>query len=721
MIYLIWPCLAAAQGVQGYIIEETPNKRKFAVTGAVIQVLGTENYTTTDSTGFFKISDADPLTDRLVVSAFGYAKDTFELNSNAILTIALAPLQMNEAVITVNRREVSVASTEIISSADLVKDACCNLSEVFENTTTVDVSYSDAVSGAKEIRMLGLDGVYAQIMVENIGAIRNLNNTFGMNYIPGPWMSSIQVNKGAGTVVNGYESMSGQINIEYKKPQNTDKLFVNLFLNQDMRSELNVITAHKIKKRWSYLGALHGFYNWLRMDMNHDHFIDNPLVTNGNMMHRITYDNPGKMMFIGVVQVHAEDRIAGSEHYKPRTDAHAMHHAWGIRLQTQRVDAFAKTGFTFNDMSSLGIQYKYYYHRQNGHIGSRQYSANEHFGYINMIYQYQIDDKESMLKAGVSLQVNQVNEQLDSVNLNRTEVVPGAFGEANLNFGNDKQVMLSAGIRTDYHNLYGAIASPRLNLKWRIIYGLNFHLSGGRGYRVPTLFAENFGWLANNRVVQVQSAGLEESWNYGASLSYDFDLNFRPGNITVDFFRTDFVQQTVVDIEEAGLLQFYYLKNASFANAAQIEMNYEPLKRWEIKLAYKYEQNVIHYHSGKKIYPFRPQHRGLLSMSYTTKNNRWRFNTSANWFGKSRVPDFRLSQDVPYNATGRHWVQWNAQITYRIKQWEVYLGAENILNFMQKNPIVMSDQPFSNQFDASMLWGPVRGAMAFAGFRWVMP
>ncbi|MBK7148385.1 MAG: TonB-dependent receptor [Bacteroidetes bacterium] len=720
-LFLCLSTLCSAQAFQGYIIEETPNKRSFAISNAVVAVLNSTEYAVTDSNGYFTLSRVNPEFDSLVIAAFGYKKDTVSLNGNTMATISMQPLELQEAVISVNRREVSVGDVEVISSADLVKDACCNLSEVFENTATVDISYSDAVSGAKEIHMLGLDGAYAQVLVENMPGMRGLGNTFGMNYIPGPWMSSIQVNKGCGSVVNGYESMMGQINVEFKKPQFADKLFVNFFLNQDARSELNIIHTHKIKKRWSYLGAYHGFYNWLRMDMNHDHFIDNPLVMNGNSLQRFTYENPGKMMFVGAVSVNIEDRVGGSVHYKPYTDKHAAHTAWGIRLRTDKIDAIAKTGFTFADGQSLGIQYKYTYHHQRGDIGLKRYDATEHFGYLNFIFQHEIDDTEDLLKAGVSLQLNSVREQLNDILLQRVEIVPGMFGEANLNFGVEKQVMLTAGVRADYHNLYGALASPRVNLKWRIIYGLNLRLSAGRGYRVPTLFAENFGWLANNRTVMVSSnLGIEESWNCGAGLVYDFDLNFRPGSITVDYFRTDFIRQVVPDIEQPGYLQFYAISKASSANALQVDVNYEPVKRLDVKLSYKYELSTVQYKSGKKLIPFRPQHRGLISIAYATKDKHWRFNSSLNWFGKTRVPDYRLTPDLAYQSSGKNWFQWNAQITYIIRQWEIYAGAENMLNFTQKTPIVMNDAPFSNQFDASMIWGPVRGAMAFAGFRWNM-
>lgn len=619
------------------------------------------------------------------------------------------------------RLEMTPMNVEVINSDDLVKDACCNLSESFENSATVDVNFSDAVSGAKEIRMLGLDGVYSQIMVENIPSIRSLGNTFGMNYIPGPLMSSIQVNKGAGSVVNGYESMTGQINVEFKKPQNADRLYANLFINQDLRTELNLISATKIYKQWSTLTSLNGQLSLLKMDMNHDHYLDNPLVKNLNLFHRFSYLSGKISMVIFGISANFEDRNGGSVHFITNENRQNQT-SWGLRLRTNRVEAFAKTGFNLPKENYLGFQYKYIYHNQSGYFGRRDYKGNEHFGYINFIYQKTLNEKDDLFKAGASLQIDNVTEEFDTLVRNRTEIVPGIFTEASFNFGGDKKVVMVAGLRVDQHNLFGTFLSPRFNLKWNILYDFSLRIAAGRGYRIPTLFAENFGLLSSNRVIEIDSKiNYEEAWNYGAGLSYKFFLDFREGNINIDYYRTDFIHQTVIDLENVRLLQFYNLTGKSFANALQAEVAYEVIKRFDVKVAYKYELSKTDYKSGRKITPLRPQHRGLISLQYTTKKQHWRFNTSLNWFGKTRIPDTSINDLANQReAQSKNFFQLNAQITFKWKQWEVYIGGENLINFTQKNPIIAGDQPFSNQYDASLLWGPIRGAMAFTGVRFVM-
>ncbi len=722
-LILIASFCSQAQMIQGYVIEELPDGKKSFLIGATVRVHNTNTGGVTDSAGMFMVT-ANADKDTLIVSYVGFKTDTTPLNGHSILTISLHPMVMKEVDISARkatRLEMTPMNVEVINSSDLVKDACCNLSESFENTATVDVNYSDAVSGAKEIRMLGLDGSYTQIMLENIPSIRSLGNTFGMNYIPGPLMSSIQVNKGAGSVVNGYEGMTGQINVELKKPQITDRLFVNLFMNQDVRTELNLISATKVNDKWSMLHSVHGQLNWLKMDLNRDRYIDNPLVKNLNLLHRVTYTHPSGGMILWAVSANIEDRMGGSYYFKPKENRE-LQNEWGLRLRTNRIEAFAKTGFNLKNNDYLGIQYKYLYHRQYGYAGRRNYDGLEHYGYFNAIYQKEIGEQESLLKAGASFQTDYVTERFDTFSRRRLEIVPGAFGEASMNFGRDKKVMLVTGLRFDYHNLYGPFVSPRVNLKWNIIYDVAFRISGGRGYRVPTLFAENFGLLSNNRAISINpEIKFEEAWNYGASLSYKFFIDFREGNISVDFYRTDFINQVVVDLEDARLLRFYNLNGSSFANAVQAEASYEVITGFDVKLAYKYEQTKTNYLSGMKIIPLRPQHRGLISLQYATRDKHWRFNTSLNWFGKTRIPDTSVNDEVNQRSLrSKDFFQLNAQVTFVWKKWEVYLGGENLVNFIQQNPIIAGDAPFSNQFDASLIWGPLRGAMAFAGVRFTM-
>lgn len=612
------------------------------------------------------------------------------------------------------RMELSTQNVELISSADLTKDACCNLSESFMRTPSVDVQYSDGVSGAKEIRMLGLAGNYLQTMYENLPGIRGINSVYGMEYLPGTWMSSIQINKGSGSVVNGYEAITGQMNVELKKPQSAEKFFANVYVNQDARIEANTHFSFKLKEKpWYTMGLVHAASNWLRMDFNRDGFMDNPLYNRFTAMNRWFHLKKDGGMFLLVASMNYEDRNSGQMDYNFRT-AKEKQTAWGNGLQTLHPELFSKLNFVLSETQNVGFQAKYSYHSQQGFIGQKHILGSEHFGYFNSIYQNEFSEG-NLIKIGASLLVNDLHESLDTFAFQRTEIVPGFFSEATIK--PHKKVSIVAGVRFDHHNLYGNFLSPRLNVKWDILHDLTLRASGGRGYRVPNLIADNYGYFFSNRNFSIGQVKPEIAWNYGASLSYKFNLDFREGWFHIDFYRTQFEQQIIVDLEQPNELSIYTQKGKSYSNSLQADVTYEVVKNVTAKVAYKWDNVMTNYRSGMKIQAFKPQHKVLLVLDYDWKKTGLLFTSNIAWYSKGRIPNIGNGA----NVQARNLFVWNMQITKKIKEyWSIYVGAENILNQTQKHPILSADQPFQPAFDATMIWGPVRGAMAYAGFRFTL-
>ena len=676
----------------------------------------------TDSTGNFYFEKEIPAGSWLTARMAGYLPDSQKVTTAkpVLFQLKSSVLQEVEIRAAVGSRDLlSARNTETLTSRDLTKDACCNLSESFENSASVDVNFADAVSGAKTIKLLGLDGTYTQFVTENTPSIRALGNTFGMAYIPGPWMQSIQVNKGAGSVVNGYESITGQINVEYRKPQLSKPMLINMFLNQDMRFEFNLVAASILKKdpRWSSLTAAHTYQNhWIR-DMNHDHFIDNPLINQNNLMHRWSFNSGKRFMMVALINATFENRKSGQTNFNFSLSP-SMQEAWGLKLQTARTEAMLKTGWTF-ERQSVGVQYKFTYHRQSGFMGSRTYRAQEYYGYFNLIFQQNLKSENTLVKAGLSMQTDHVSEGLDSFHLMRREYVPGAFVEFTASY--KKKLNVIGGFRTDYHNLYGWFWMPRFNLKWQILRSLSVRIGAGKGYHVPTVFAENFSWLMNFRQISLPSEFKPEvAWNYGASISQSFYIGFRPASWVIDFYRTDFENQLIPNLEDPRRLQFSNLRGKSFSNSFQAEFTVEPVKGFEIKMAYKFDDVRASIDGRLLWWAMKPRHKGLFSAEYTVPKENWRFNTHLSWYGLARIPstENNLSENRRAGYSGNFFL-WNTQISWtsRSKVWEVYLGAENILNYSQPNAIIDGHGRPGSQFDASLVWGPLRGAMAYAGFR----
>ena len=229
IVILLFSFIALQAQVKGTVKDNLGDP----IAGANLFWQGTTQGTTTSADGTFSLSKPNDK-HMLVVSFIGFENDTIHVsNRNETLDIVLREGVELSEVNVVSRKlgtmklRNSVMNEDMISSAELNRAACCNLGESFVTNPSVDVTYSDAATGAKQIKLLGLSGTYVQMMTENMPNFRGISALYGLNYVPGPWMSAISVSKGAGSVINGYEAIAGQIRVDYKKPATSENIFVN--------------------------------------------------------------------------------------------------------------------------------------------------------------------------------------------------------------------------------------------------------------------------------------------------------------------------------------------------------------------------------------------------------------------------------------------------------------------------------------------------------------
>ncbi len=722
---------SSAQILRGQVFEKKANQSEEALVGAVVRWKNSSIGTTTDAEGKFSLQKTENQ-HQLIVSFMGYKTDTLMVHTLAYLSIALVPenAQLQEVVV---RSEASVLDrmspiqTEIITSKALAKAACCNLSESFETNASVSVSYSDAVTGSKQIQLLGLSGNYVQSNSENIPNIRGLNTTFGLNYIPGTWISSIDVGKGAGSVVNGYESISGQINVELQKPDIADKLYLNTYLNNFGRAELNLNLAHTFKEtpkkgKWSVGLLSHVSTLQNKLDKNNDGFLDIPLYTQFNLINRWKYQSELWMAQFGVKALY-ENRLGGQTAFDSGLKGSSI--IYGFGSDTKRFEVFSKTARLFpqTPYRGLGLILNAQLHDNTSFFGLRNYSGKQGTVYANLIYQDIIGNTNHQYKTGISYLLDDYRETLSKLTpRNRTESVPGIFGEYTFTIPDKFTFVL--GTRLDFHNLYGTKFVPRIHAKYDI--SKNIHLRGslGKGWRVANPLAENYGLLVSSRQVSIENnLQPEEAYNYGLSLANEFELFNQKASLIVDVYRTDFQNQLIVDMETPGKLAFYNLSGKSFSNSFQIEFNYSPIKRLDFKAAYRLfdvKNTILGENKEEKLLSkqFVNRDRILLNWAYSLPYDKWKFDLTWQWNGKRRLPDMpnHLGQ-FSYGTVAPAFSNINAQITKTFLKWDMYLGGENLNNFTQKNPIYVSEDPFGRHFDAGMTWGPVIGRMIYAGMR----
>ena len=720
IFFLIISSSVCAQSIEGKVTD----KSKTGLPGVIVFWQNKSNSAVlTDEIGNFKINKSTN-DNFLIFKVLGYKTDSSKIVINEYLTHVLQEEGQNLEGVVINGNSVlidrlSPIHTEIITTKTLAKAACCNLSESFETNASVSVSYSDAVTGSKQIQLLGLSGTYVQTNVENIPTVRGLASTFGLNYIPGTWIQSIDIIKGVGSVVNGYENMIGALNVELKKPELFERMNLNMYFNTFGRSEANLILAKKINKKWSSALLSHGSFLASNIDNNGDGFLDLPKYNQINLINRWKYSSERFMAQFGVKYLN-ENRIGGQNGFLSRTETPNI---YGFTNQTNRLEFFSKTAKLFPEKPyrGLGLIINASFHNSDSYFGFRPYLANQKSLYSNLIYQDIIGNTFHSYKTGISFLNDNFDENYGSIQFGRNEIVPGAFFEYSYNHLDRTNILI--GLREDFHNLYGNQFSPRIHFKQEFGQNQMLRLSAGKGFRVPNPLAEYFGNLVSSRAVRIlEELKPEVSWTMGSS----YMVNIKKISISGEIYYTFFQNQMIADLEHSNYLYFYNLEGKSHAKSALLELNYKYRNNLEFKLAYRFVEikQTLGKPNNEKVTldkMFLPRDRAIFNIAYAFPYDKWKLDGTLQWNGKRRIQG-KESDHVSYFSMpvtfSPAFINLNGQVSRNFPRFEVYLGSENLTGFKQKNPIISPDKPFGNGFDAGMAWGPIVGATVYTGFRY---
>jgi outer membrane receptor for ferrienterochelin and colicins len=731
-----------AQELHGYVFGIDADGKKAPLMSATVQWLGTSTGTLSNMEGEFKIKKTDE-SNKLCISYTGYNKDT----------IAIAKDQMHveiELKSTLTTEEVKVygenpgtlisksdlANTQKITLGGLRKAACCNLSESFSTNASVDVEYSDAVSGAKQIQMLGLAGIYSQLLTEKVPAMRGIAQPFGMVYIPGPWMQSIQISKGAASVITGYESITGQINVEYKKAQESEPFFASLYGDYFGRFEADMNTCYKFSDKIATALFLHGNLQRYEIDKNGDSFLDQPLLNQVNVMNRWWYhDGILESQLVG--KVIYEDRKGGQKGYFPSQDTSL----YGMEMTNRRYELWGKIGLIFPTeyYNSLAMIYSLSSHSVNSFFGRRDYDGKQNSGYINLMYDVALSDMlgfsgkgdddgtkptEHKLSLGLSYQYDDINESFAGNPQNRFESVPGMFAEYTLQdlWG----FTLSGGVREDFHSLFGNFFTPRVHLKYEISPTAVIRASAGKGYRIPNIYAENVGAMASSRQFILEEAIKPEiAWNYGLNSSIDFTIGGTYFTLNTELYRTDFDNQLIADMDQdVRSVHFYNLKGKSYSNSFQVDLTFKPIDNLDIVTAYRYNDVQMTINGKLDEKPMVSKHKYFINTAYSIEDGSWLIDVTAVFNGKMRLPDTEMNPvEYRISTESKQFLMLNAQITKKIDNFSIFLGGENLTDYKQPNPIIAANDPFgklsgTSYFDSSIIWAPIIGRVIYLGVRY---
>lgn len=682
-----------------------------------------------DSAGNFSIK-ARRKHDTLIVNFTGYepAKIAVEPHEKMLWIVLNGVKEMESLVVQANRPDNFVSTlenrhTEQITSCELRKAPCCNLAGSFETNNSVDISSSNAVTGTHEIQMLGLRGIYTQMTLQKRPAFYGLAYPFALEFYPGTWLNGISVSKGASSVEQGAQSLTGQINVDLVKPSEDKALFVNLYQNSLGTFENNIHLNKKFANNWS--AGIYTHYDNMQNGQDHDKdgFANMPKRQQINVLGRLLHQ--GKTWFSqNNLHVIKDNREAGQLGTSSATTP-----LWKVQQDINRVDFSGTIGYLGFDKiyNTLAIIYGATMHKTNELYGNTKHIGTQNSIYANAIYATILGNTNNRLNFGASFQADDFKESINDVNLDRKDIMPGAFAEYSYNrpkLGksySDWGIIL--GLRNDYHNRFGNFLAPRMNVKYNFDENNIIRFSAGRGWRVANIIPENLNVLAANRqLIIANNLKPEDGWNIGTNFSSRFEILDRNASFNADIYHTRFVNQIIADQDQDFKnVYFYNLDGKSFSNSLMGVLTYNLFKNFDVKLGYKFNQVRTTINGTLQKPTFLPAHRALLTLDYKTPNQTWLFHVTGHLVGSQRLPALNglphQYHPAHYSDFSPAYVNINAQITKLLGRWEIYFGGENLTNYTQHHPIIAANEPFSDYFNASQIWGPLMGIRGFVGVR----
>lgn len=730
IVGLLFPYVLFAQTILGKVT----NEKKEPLIGASVHWFDTTLETSTGEKGEFEITNKDISVKKLIANFDGHTSDTIPITNQTFVVFILKKENILNEVVVKNDSEKTTLSnlttikTEIITQKELGKAACCDLAGCFETQTTVQPQTTNVITNSKELRILGLSGIYNQVLIDGFPMIQGLSYTYGISGIPGTLVDNIYVSKGANSVLQGFESISGQINVETKEPDSTDKLLLNVYMNNFGEKHFNVNYAFK-KAKWSNLTAFHTVQPANKIDRDNDNFLDLPLLTRYMVLNKWKYRNDkdwGWSTRIGL-RILNEKRIGGQTFYNSETDQ-GSNTFYGQTVNVNQPEIWTKTAFRINDNHKMTFFASSFHQDQKSFFGTVKYKAQQTNFYGNLQYELFYSQK-NLLKTGISYRYLNINEDIaftDNTlprtyagNYKRRENIPGFFTENSMSFFNDKLTWI-AGIRGDQHNQFGFTVTPRTLIKYDIAPKTILRANIGTGWRTVNLFSENIGLLVSSRnIVFAEKLRPERATNFGINITQKFETEKISGYFSADYYRTNFQNQIFPDYDsdptKAIIKNF---EGKSVSNGFQAELYLKIWKRFEFKVGYNYLDVYREVNGSNQLLPFNPRNKVLTTYSYKPLTNKFHFDVNVHWYGEQRLPDTKQNP-IEFQRTdfSQPYTLVNAQFTYNFKKFEVYGGCENIFDFRQKQPINSWQNPFSPYFDTSSVWGPTRGNEIYIGVR----
>jgi len=739
IILVLSNLIVAQEKLRGIVKGKSDDGIDKPLVGANIIWTGTAIGTTSSSDGRFEI----PFTSEsniLLVSYIGFKSEKLTITGQNEVEVILIPeakeisdVEIIGSVPSTQIDYLGVENRSILTSKELQKAACCTLAESFETNPSIDVSFTDAITGVRQIEMLGLSGIYTQTTMEALPYIRGLMSNVGLSFVPGSWIKAINVSKGVGSVANGFESITGQIDIDIQKPfgiEGENPGFLNFYGDNERRFEGNFNYRYDVNENLSSMTLLHASSRQHSEDINSDLFMDTPMFQTFNIMQRWQYLSFDGWESQFGFQILSDDKEGGTIN----TDDYS-NPIYKYGSTNKLMNIYGKTGYVFpeDNTRSFGLQWSYNFYKNVSHFGMKNYDGKEKNLYLNFIYQFKLLSETNFIRTGVSFVYDEMNEKFDENIYERIERIPGVFAE--YTYKPFDQLSAVIGLRGDIHNEFGFLLTPRLHIRYSPEPDWVLRAAIGRGYRTSNIFTEYSSGFVSSRNVNILPSnnfgtGLEQesAWNYGFNLTHYFLVDYRDATISFDFYRTNFDKTTIADLDSSPQsINFSSVGNGAYSNTFQLELNLEPILFFNTRLAYKYIDSKQLINGAWLEKPFTAKHRALINFAYKTEKDelddpQMSYDMTLQWYGMKRIPSTASNPEgLRARETSPNFVLVNAQITRSFSElFDLYIGIENLLDFRQNDPIIDPANPNGQYFDASLVWGPITGRMIYAGLRYKM-
>ena len=744
---------AFAQTLRGSVFYKNPNGKTEPLPFAQVYHMERQKLIETDANGQFSLKLDARAT--LIATYVGYTRDTVVVEpgiAEAVFYLS-GENDLDESKVTAMQStlpKMKPVRTEVITAAGLCKMACCALAESFENSASVTVGYADAVTGARQIKLLGLSGTYTQMLDENRPVMRGIAAPFGMSFVPGQWLESIQIAKGPSSVINGLEAITGQINMEHRKPTDETPLFVNLYGSTDRMFEGNIASAIQFNEKWSVINMAHVGGSAYRMDHNGDGFRDEPEDLQLNFTSRWLYYAPSGMQIRFGGRFLNDDRLGGQLGATKDNAFNLKNGIWGSNIKNRGINGYFKIGVPLNEENTANIALvaDFNHHEFDSFFGKKDYDAKQNSAFANLIYQNEINETHKV-EFGATWQFDDLNQLYSGQDFSRRENAISGFGEYTLTPGDNFTFV--GGLNLQYNSLHGWLFAPRANIRWAAADWVILRALGGRGYRTANIFTDNLGIFSTGKDFYAPDMPLrdldllEDAWTWGGNVTFylPFGAEDTETYLSFDYFRNDFNRQVIIDPEFSSPIgiAFYNLDGKSYTNTYQVDFSVNPLERFNITATFRYtDAKVTLRDQGLVERPMTSRYKGVLNMQYATAMSKWTFDFTAQINGPMRLPKY--AAQVWEMETSPVFPMLYAQITRKFRGIDVYVGAENILGFRQHDAIICANNPLgpninvlspggpysviyrmptaSEVFDASNVWGPLMGTKFYIGLRYTL-